>query len=255
VELRDSTGKIGARAFNDASFLAGQFDRGDIVKIAGRVESFQNAKQINLRSIKKVDHADAADPRDFLPSAYRDVDELEGFFEHLVTEVHDPGYAKLLAAMLADDQLRDAFRTAPCTTGGHHAYLGGLIEHTVAVATLAQQTWDLHRKLDSDLLITAALLHDIGKTREFAFGAEITTTEEGRMLGHLELGAQIIRELSGRAGGIDPQRELQLLNGVLSHHGAPQGQKFASAEALALYRLNAVDAQVKGALEHGLGNQ
>ena len=255
IELRDSTGKISARAFNDASFLAGQFDRGDIVRVAGRVESFQNAKQINLRSIKKVDRSEGADPRDFLPSAYRDVDELEGFFEHLASEVHDPEMRKPLEVFLNDDALRDAFRTAPCTRDGHHAYLGGLIEHTVAVATLAQQTWDLHRKLDSDLLITAALLHDIGKTREFAFGAEITVTPEGKMLGHLELGAQIIRELTGRAGGIDPQRELQLLNCMLSHHGAPQGQKFASAEALALYRLNSVDAQVKGALEHGMGNQ
>lgn len=254
VELRDSTGKIGARAFRDATFLSGQFERGDIVRVAGRVETFQDSKQINLRSIRKVEHSDAADPRDFLPSAYRDVDELEGFFEHLAGEVHDSDFNKLLTVFLADDALCDAFRTAPCTIGGHHAYLGGLIEHSVAVATLAQQTWDLHRKLDSDLLITAALLHDVGKTREFAIGAELTTTDEGRMLGHLELGAQIIRELAGRAGGIDPQRELQLLNCVLSHHGAPQGQRFASAEALALHRINAVDAQVKGALEHGLGN-
>ncbi|MGH2906328.1 MAG: 3'-5' exoribonuclease YhaM family protein [Solirubrobacterales bacterium] len=252
VELRDSTGKIGARAFNDASYLAGQFERGDIVRVAGRVESFQNERQINLRSIRKADHGEAADPRDFLPAAYRDVDELEGFFEHLASEVHDPELSKPLAVLLGDDSLRDALRTAPCTRDGHHAYLGGLLEHTVAVATLAQQTWDLHRKLNSDLLIAAALLHDIGKTREFAFGAEITVTEEGRLLGHLELGAQIIRELTARAGGIDAKRELQLINCVLSHHGAPQGQRFASAEALALYRLNSLDASVKGALEHGM---
>src|SRR4051812_40453031 len=106
VELRDATGKIGARAFNDASFLAGQFDRGDIVRIAGRVESFQNTKQINLRSIKKVDHAEGADPRDFLPSAFRDVDELEGFFEHLATEVHDPELRKPLEVLMSDDGLR-----------------------------------------------------------------------------------------------------------------------------------------------------
>jgi 3'-5' exoribonuclease len=252
VELRDATGKIGARAFRDASFLAGQFERGDIVRVAGRVESFQNERQINLRSIRKVDHGEAADPRDFLPSAYRDVNELEGFFEHLAGEVFDPEFRKLLDVLLGDDALRDALRTAPCTRDGHHAYLGGLLEHTVAVATLAQQTWDLHRKLNSDLLITAALLHDIGKTREFSYGAEIAITEEGRMLGHLELGAQIIRELSGRAGGIANGHELALLNCVLSHHGAPQGQRFASPEALALYRVNAVDSQIKAALEHGL---
>ncbi|MFY9264207.1 MAG: HD domain-containing protein [Solirubrobacterales bacterium] len=252
VELRDATGKIGARAFRDATFLAGQFERGDIVAVAGRVEAFRNERQINLRSIRKAAQAGGADPRDFLPTAYRDVDELEGFFEHLAAEVHDRELRRLLDTLLADDRLRDALRTAPCTRDGHHAYLGGLIEHTVAVAMLAQQTCDLHRRLDSDLLITAALLHDIGKTGEFAFGAEITTTEAGRLLGHLQIGAQIIRELAGRAGGIAEQRELALLNCVLSHHGAPQGQRFAGPEALALARLNAVDAQVKGALEHGI---
>lgn len=252
VELRDASGKIGARAFRDASFLAGQFDRGDIVRVAGRVESFKDERQINLRSIKRTEPGDAVDPRDFLPSAYRDVDELEGFFEHFVREVHDPSYSRILSALLADSALRDAMRTAPCTIGGHHAYLGGLLEHTVAVATLAQQTWDLHRRLDSDLLITAALLHDIGKTREFTYGAEIAVSAEGRALGHLQLGADLIRELAGRAGEVDPDRLLSLLSCVLSHHGpVGGGSRFPSAEALALHRINAVDASVKSYLEGG----
>jgi 3'-5' exoribonuclease len=250
VELRDASGKIGARAFNDASFLEAQFDRGDIVHVAGRVESFQDQRQINLRSIKRAEPNEAGDPADFLPSAYRDVDELEGFFEHLVSEVHDTGYAQLLNTVLADRELRDALRTAPCTIGGHHAYLGGLLEHTVAVATLAKETWDLHRRLDSDLLITAALLHDIGKTREFVYGAEITQSEGGRLLGHLELGVQIIREYSIKSGGLDRTSELKLLNCVLSHHGPTGGAStFANAEALALYRINSLDAGIKGYLE------
>lgn len=254
VELRDASGKIGARAFRDASFLSGQFERGDIVRVTGRVEAFQNERQINLRSISKAEHGTSADPRDFLPAAYRDIDELEGFFEHLARDVHDAGLRSLLGVLLDDDALRDALRTAPCTRDGHHAYLGGLLEHTVAVAMLAQQACDLHRKLDSDLLVAAALLHDIGKTREFSYGAEIAVTEEGRLLGHMQSGTQIIRELAGRAGGIKPDRELALLACVLAHHG-PQAagmQRFPSAEALALCRVNALDAQVKGALEHGL---
>lgn len=250
VELRDATGKIPGRAFRDATFLDAQFDRGDIVRVAGRVESFQDQHQINLRSIKRAAENEAGDPSDFLPSAYRDVDELEGFFEHLAGEVHDPGYRQLLRTLWADVPLRQALRTAPCTIGGHHAYLGGLLEHTVAVATLARETQDLHRRLDSDLLITAALLHDIGKVREFAYGAEISQTEEGRLLGHIELGAQIVRELVRGAGGIEQERELALLSCVLSHHGVPGGgNNFASAEALALYRINALDASVKGYLE------
>lgn len=250
VELRDASGRIGARAFRDASFLDAQFDRGDIVRVAGRVESFQDQAQINLRAIRRASEDEAGDPGTYLPSAYRDVDELEGFFEHLAGEITDPGYAQLLTAMLADDNLLRALRTAPCTIDGHHAYLGGLLEHTVAVATLAKETWDLHRRLDCDLLVTAALLHDIGKTREFSYGAEITQSEAGRLLGHVELGAQVIRELAQRSDGIEPARELALLNCVLSHHGPPGGgSRFASAEALALYRINALDASIKGYLE------
>lgn len=252
VELRDATGKIGARAFRDASFLAGRFERGDIVRVAGRVESFKDERQINLRSIERTD-ASALDPRTFLPSAYRDVDELEGFFEHLTREIADPGLRGLVEAVLADGQLREGLRTAPCTIGGHHAYLGGLLEHTVAVATLAQQTWDLHRKLDSDLLICAALLHDIGKVREFSYGAEISVSDAGRQLGHLQLGADIIRALAARSRGVDEARLNTLLACVLSHHGPPPGsQRMPSAEAVALQRLNALDAGVKGVLEQGI---
>lgn len=252
IELRDATGRIDARAFNDASFLAGQFERGDIVRVAGRVEAFQDRPQINLRAIRKVE-SDDVDPREFLPTAFRDVDELEGFFEHMAREVHDAALRGLLDALLADDRLRDALRTAPCTRDGHHAYLGGLLEHTVAVAILAQQTCDLHRRLDSDLLITAALLHDIGKTGEFSFGAEIEVTDEGRMLGHLQLGARIVSELAVRAGELPRKRELALLNSILSHHGPVGGARgFSSSEALALFRVNALDASVKGALEHGV---
>jgi 3'-5' exoribonuclease len=250
VELRDATGRIGARAFRDASYLDAQFERGDIVRVAGRVESFQDQRQINLRSIRRAEPAEAGNPSDYLPGAYRDIDELDGFFEHLAGEVGDPQFAKLLATMLADRELRSALRTAPCTIGGHHAYLGGLLEHTVAVAVLAKETQDLHRRLDFDLLLTAALVHDIGKTREFTYGAEIAQSEEGRLLGHLELGAQIVREQAERAGGIDSPHLLGLLNCLLSHHGAPGGgNAFAGAEALALHRINALDAGVKGHLE------
>lgn len=252
VELRDATGKIGARAFRDASFLAGRFERGDIVRVAGRVESFKDERQINLRSIERTDSS-TLDPRAFLPSAYRDVEELEGFFEHLTREIADPGLRGLVDTLLADQALREGLRTAPCTIGGHHAYLGGLLEHTVAVATLAQQTWDLHRKLDSDLLICAALLHDVGKIREFEYGAEITVSDAGRQLGHLQLGADIVRSLAARAGGVDETRLNALLACILSHHGPPPGsQRMPSAEAVALYRVNSLDAGVKGVLEQGI---
>jgi 3'-5' exoribonuclease len=254
LELRDRTGAIPARVFRDADVAAARFDRGDLVRVAGRVERFREELQLDLRAIARAADGEA-DPAAFLPVAYRDLDELDGFLEHLAGEVHDAGYGQLLAALLADGALREQWRRAPCTRGGHHAYLGGLLEHTVAVGTLALEACQLHPRLNSDLLICAALVHDLGKTREFTYGAEIGLSEPGRLLGHVELGLRLVDERAARIAAMDAGRRLALAHCVLTHHGpdAAPGRRFGSPEALALYRLNALDASVKGALEHGLG--
>jgi 3'-5' exoribonuclease len=264
IELRDRTGTILARAFRDADVLAGRFEQGEIVRVQGRVVRFREELQLELRSIRTA-ASEEAEPSAFLPSAYRDLDELDGFLEHLAREVYDPPLKQMLAAMLEDTQLRGAIRKAPCSPppsvsagsgrgrspGAHHAYLGGLLEHTVAVATLAGELCTLHPRLDRDLLISAAIVHDLGKTREFTYGAEIERSPEGRMLGHVELGLRVIA--AHAPASLEGERRLALEHCVLLHHGpdTAAGQRFSSPEALALFRLNALDAQVKGALEHG----
>jgi 3'-5' exoribonuclease len=251
VELRDRSGSVAARAFRNADFLAGQFERGDLVVATGRAERFREELQIDLRSIRR---AEAGDPAEFLPTAYRDLEELDGFLEHLAREVYDPDLRLLVDAFLEDERFREELRRAPCTRAGHHAYLGGLLEHTVAVATLALETCGLHPRLNSDLLVSSALLHDIGKTREFYFGAEIELSEAGALVGHLALGHGLITERAAHLDGFPDDKLHALSHCVLSHHGADAqpGRRFRSPEALALYRLNALDAGVKGALEHGL---
>jgi len=251
VELRDRTGAIEARAFRDADLLAGRFERGELVRVAGRVERFRDALQVELRAIARAEDGEV-DAAAFLPSAYRDLDELDGFLEHFVREVHDVGLRALLEELLADEVLRAEWRRAPCTRSGHHSYLGGLLEHTVAVAQLAAETCALHVRLDSDLLLTAAIVHDLGKTREFTYGAEFGLSAEGRLLGHVEIGMEIV---AARAGALPAERRLALLHCILCHHGpdAAPGRRFGSPEALALARLNALDASVKGALERGIG--
>ncbi len=262
LELRDSSGTIVARAFRDADVLAGRFERGELVRVRGRVTRFRDELQIEVRSIARAEPAEA-DPAQFLPSAYRDLDELEGFLEHLAREVYDPALKALLVALLGDGELRAQIRLAPCSPppraaqgggrvlSGHHSYLGGLLEHTVAVATMAGELCILHPRLDRDLLLTAAIVHDLGKTREFSYGAEIERSSEGRLLGHVELSLRVIA--AHMPATLDGERRLALEHCVIVHHGADgaAGQRFASPEALALYRLNALDAQVKGVLEHG----
>jgi 3'-5' exoribonuclease len=260
VELRDSTGSIVGRAFRDADLLAGRFERGELVRVGGKVQRFREQLQIEIDSIAT---AQEADPSRFLPSSYRDLDELEGFLEHLIREVYDPGLRALLDALMADGALRGQLRRAPCSIpggpqgagrspGAHHAYLGGLLEHTVAVATMAVELCTMHPRVDRDLLIAAAIVHDLGKTREYSYGAEIERSREGALLGHVELSLRILA--AHMPASLSEERRLELEHCVICHHGADSaaGQRIASVEAQALYRLNALDAQVKGAVEHGL---
>lgn len=265
IELRDQSGSVTGRVFRDADLHAGRFERGELVRVRGRAERFREDLQIAVEQIARCALSDA-DAARFLPVSRRDLDELDGFLEHLAREVYDPPLKALLDGMLGDRELRAQLRRAPCSlvptrglpstgagrSGAHHAFIGGLLEHTVAVATLALELCAVHPRLDRDLLLCAALVHDLGKTREYAYGAEITRTEEGRMLGHVELGLRLIA--AHAPPNLTAERRMALEHCVLAHHGgegAP-AQRFASAEALALQRLNALDAAVKGAFERGL---
>src|SRR3954469_10290837 len=218
LELRDRSAAMPGRVFRDADLIGGRFERGALVRVHGRVERFRDELQVDVRAIER---AAGADPAAFLPVAYRDVDELDGFLEHLAREVHGREHRALLEVLLADDQLRAGLRRAPCTRGGHHAYLGGLLEHTVAVAQLAVEACVLHPRLNSDVLITAAVVHDLGKTREFTYGAEIGISKEGRLLGHVAIGVQLLEGLA-EAGGMGRRGRLGPPPFILSHHG-PDG--------------------------------
>jgi 3'-5' exoribonuclease len=252
LELRDRSGAIGARVFRDADVHAGRFERGDLVRVRGRVERFRDELQAELEAVARVPPQEA-DPTAFLPVALRDLDELDGFLDHLLGEVRHPAFAALLDELVGADAMRAALRGMPCTRAGHHAYLGGLLEHTVAVGTLGVEACALHPRLDQDLLLTAALVHDLGRTREFTLGAEIGLTDEGRLLGHVELSLRLLGQAAA-ASGLDDARHLAVAHCVLTHHGpeAAPGRRFGSAEAVALHRLNALDAGVKAALTPGL---
>jgi 3'-5' exoribonuclease len=260
LELRDRTGTLPARVFREADRIGLRFERGDAIFARGKLERFKGQLAAELDDVRRLEPG-SFEPAEFLPAAYRSVEELEGFLEHLTREVHDPGLRQVVERLLFANPVAGDFRRAPCTRDGHHAYLGGLLEHTVSVGTLVGELCQLHPRLDSDLLMAAALIHDVGKTREFTYQAEFGVSEEGRLLGHLTIGAQMVAAVSGELAA---ERRLALLHCLLSHHGPEAGpgrarqgagsgaRGFGSAEALALYRLNALDASVKGALEHGL---
>ena len=249
LTLGDATGTIPAVIFDEPDWFAGQFEEGDRVRVTGEVTDRGGRSVLRVRSLRPAEAADAQ--VDLLPRSHRDPEDMWGFVLGLADEVTDPGLRALLDAMTADAALADAWRTVPCTRSGHHAYLGGLVEHTVGVAMLCQSLSTWHPRLDPDLLVTAALLHDIGHTRNWEVRpATVEQTDEGRALGHLAIGMQMVDE-AARAADLADDRRLALLQAIAWHHGPPAGAHIsqASPEALALWRANALEAGVKARLE------
>jgi 3'-5' exoribonuclease len=248
LTLSDASGAVPAMVFDEPDFFGAQFEEGDRVLVTGRVTERDGRARVVVSHLRPA--GDEAAPGDLLPRSHRDPDELFGFVLHLADEIADPGLRRVLDALTGDQELAAAWRTMPCTRSGHHAYLGGLVEHTVGVASLVQTLALWHPRLDADLLLAAALVHDIGHARAFRVGATFEVTEEGRLLGHLAIGHEIVGDAARRAG-IGVERRAALLHAMAWHHGPPPGQGpgGASPEALALWRANALEAGVKGRLE------
>ncbi|HET9323619.1 MAG TPA: HD domain-containing protein [Gaiellaceae bacterium] len=233
LELVDPSGKIEARVWNDVEMLDARFGEGDAVRVLGRVDRYRDRLQLDVRSLEPAEGADAAD---LTPALRRDRDELDGFLEFLGAEISHVGLRTLVGRVLADGRFRTGLRELPASPGVHHDYAGGLLEHTVAVATLCRETAQVHPRLRGDLLVAAAILHDGGRTLELGRGPVFRPTEEGRLLGHVQLG---IRLIESHAGGLDRDVLAELLHAVAVHH---DGRSARTAEAAVLYQANQLDA-------------
>jgi 3'-5' exoribonuclease len=232
LELVDPSGRIAARVWNDVELLDSRFAEGDAVRVLGRVERFRDKLQLDVRTLEP---AQDVDPASMAPAMRRDADELEGFLEFLVAEISHEGLLAVVQKVL-DAPTRAALRTLPATIDSHHSYAGGLLEHTVGVSTLCRETAQLHQRLRIDLLLAAALLHDVGRVAELGRGPVFRQTEEGRLLGHVHLGLRMIEE---RAEQLDPGARAELLHAVSCHHDLRSAR---TAEAAVLYHANQLDA-------------
>ena len=231
LELVDQTGRIEGRIWNDVELLDGRFAEGDAVRVLGRVERFDDRLQLEIRSVETTDD----DPAGLAPRMRRDADELDGFLEFMAGELSHPGLAAVVGAFLGDGTIRKRLRELPAADT-HHSYAGGLLEHTVGVATLARETAQLHPRLRSDLLLSAALLHDLGRIDELGRAPSFRPTDEGRLLGHVHLGLRLIES---RAQALDADVRAELLHAVASHHDRSAAR---TAEAAVLYHANQLDA-------------
>src|SRR5437764_4326268 len=179
LELADASGRIDARVWNDVELLDTRFAEGDAVRVLGRVERFRNRLQLEVRTLEPAE----VDAATLAPALRRDADELEGFLEFLLGEVHDDGLRSIVQRLIAGAPLR----TYPATPEGHHSYAGRLLEHTVGVATICRELVQLHPRLRADLLLAAALVHDVGRTRELGPPPVFRPTVDGTMLGIVHL--------------------------------------------------------------------
>jgi len=223
LELVDPTGRIAARVWNDVELLDGRFGEGDAVRVLGRVEKFRDSLQLDVRT---VEPAADVDPAGMAPALRRDADELEGFLDFLTSEVHDDALRTVVTTVLGSAKLR----LYPATPDGHHSYAGGLLEHTVGVTTISRELCQLHPRLRADLLLAAALVHDVGRTRELGPPPLFQPTEDGRLLGHVHLGLRMLEDANAPA---------ELLHAVACHHDVRAAR---TAEAAVLYHANQLDA-------------
>jgi 3'-5' exoribonuclease len=232
LELVDPSGRIDARVWHDVELLDARFAEGDAVRVLGRVEKFRDRLQVDVRTLEA---APDSDPADLAPAIRRDADELEGFLEFLGAEVAHPGLRATVLRFFDDKAIRTSLRRLPASES-HHSYAGGLLEHTVGVATVCRETAQLHQRLRADLLLAAALLHDVGRTAELSAGPVFRQTEEGRLLGHVHLGLRLVET---RAAALETDVRAELLHAIAVHHDARAAR---TAEAAVLYHANQLDA-------------
>jgi 3'-5' exoribonuclease len=232
LELVDSSGRIEARVWSDVELLDGRFGEGDAVRVLGRVDRYRDRLQLAVRSLEPAE----ADVVALTPVLRRDADELDGFLEFLGGEISHPGLRAVVGRFLDDAAFRIRLRELPASPDVHHDYAGGLLEHTVAVTTICRDTAQVHNRLRPDLLVAAALLHDAGRTLELGRAPTFRPTEEGRLLGHVQLG---IRLIEGNAGDLDRAALAELVHAVAVHH---DGRAARTAEAAVLYHANQLDA-------------
>ncbi len=247
VELADRTGVIPGVAFRP-SRVALDAPAGTVVRVRGTVTTFRGLRRITIDGLTP---AETWSGEDFIAQGARSRDELVAEFTAVVRSVKHRELRSLLRSVFGDKEVLDRFSVCPGAQSYHHAYLGGLIEHTVSVATLCASSAERYAGVDTDLLITAALLHDIGKIDELAFDTTITYTDEGRLIGHVVLGVQRVAR-AGERVGMGTALLSRLEHAILSHHGELEWgspKRPSTIEALLLHHADNLDAKASGFAE------
>ena len=248
VTLSDKTGTLKGVVWDNVDQIAAHVTSGDFVSIRGTVGEYKGALQVVVKTMDVCPH-EAVDPKDFLPATSRDTD---GMFQRLVkiTEsLTTPYLKKLFDAFWKDEEFVRKFKTAPAAKKMHHAYIGGLLEHTLSMTSLADKVAGHYSGIDRDLLVSGAILHDIGKTDEFEYQFKIDYTDEGRLLNHIVIGIKMVDEKLSEIEDFPEDRIFLLKHMMVSHHGArefgsPEPPK--TIEAVLLNYIDEIDSKING---------
>ncbi|MDR1532612.1 MAG: HD domain-containing protein [Clostridiales bacterium] len=246
LKLQDRTGMIDAKVW-DLNNDIQNFDENDFIKIDGVVLTYQNEPQLKLSKIRRSREGEY-DPAEYIPRTDKDVAAMYQQVEELIRSVEDPQIRLLLEEiMIKDEHVRDAFQSSSAGKIMHHSYMGGLIEHTLAVTQICDFLGRRYKFVNRDILIAAALLHDIGKVFELSPFPDNDYTDDGELLGHIVMGAEFISRAAAKIEGFPHQLESLLKHCILAHHGeyefgSPKLPK--TMEALILHFADNADAKL-----------
>ena len=247
LTLADRTGEIAAKVWERAEALSALFHEGDLIQIEGQAGSYRDQLQLTVSGLERF--KDPPDPEIFLEVSPKDPSEMTRSLREILRGIRDAHLKRLVDAFLGDREFMALFKKAPAAKTFHHSYLGGLLEHTLSVCRLADQVAHHYPQLNRDLLLASAFLHDIGKIRELKYDLFIDYTDEGRLVGHVVLGAAMVDEKLKAFREFPQELAVRLKHLILSHHGqydfgSPKAPKFL--EAFALHLIDDLDAKING---------
>jgi 3'-5' exoribonuclease len=246
VRLKDKTGELDGKVWDNAIEFDRQFKKGDIIYIEGKAASYKNAIQISIVNIKKNTGEDV-EPTDYLPAAKGDIAAMFNEMLTYIEKIQTKPLQTLLQAFFHDQKTADLFQRAPAAKGFHHIYLGGLLEHTLSTVRLLDKVADHYSNLDRDLLLAGGMLHDIGKIYEFNYDSLIEYSDEGRLIGHIVMGVEMINKKIEAIPDFPAPLALKMRHIILSHHGefefgSPKRPKMM--EALVVHFIDDLDAKL-----------
>lgn len=252
LKMMDRTGDIEGRVWDRVDELAALFEKDDFIRVEARVNVYLGKMQLVVQEISRVAEEEL-DLSDFLPVSGRSQDAMREELDGLLDSLDDPHIEALLRAFFDDPEFYALYRRAPAAKGIHHVFLGGLLEHSLAVAALANDIARRYPNVNRDLLISGAMLHDVGKVHELSYRRSFDYTDEGKLLGHIVMGVQMIEDRVRRINGFPAETATLVKHLVLSHHGqyefgSPKRPKFL--EAVILNFIDDLDSKINGVQAH-----